>query len=262
MSVNKQTAEKDKWWKSKTMRIMIVSIVIGAVICAATFTFIGIFMNYSSVSTINDIGEVYMSGMGEQVALRYNSVIEQRMQMVEALRDTVTEESAAVVTGEDDRRPIWLDNLEYNAKARGFICLGLYRGDYENGDVHDFESVYGGQIVITDPAPFKASLNAGQNKVAVGDCGGYQNIILISVPTDETNAYTMTDGKKSTALVAGITNELLVEMLALGGGEASSFNSHIIREEGSYVLDEDKSGSGHEHVHDNIYDEIIDYLCM
>lgn len=118
MSVNKQTAEKDKWWKSKTMRIMVVSIVIGAVICAATFTFIGIFMNYSSVSTINDIGEVYMSGMGEQVALRYNSVIEQRMQMVEALRDTVTEESTAVVTGEDDRRPIWLDNLEYNAKLQ------------------------------------------------------------------------------------------------------------------------------------------------
>ena len=262
MSVNKQTAEKDKWWKSKTMRIMVVSIVIGAVICAATFTFIGIFMNYSSVSTINDIGEVYMSGMGEQVALRYNSVIEQRMQMVEALRDTVTEESTAVVTGEDDRRPIWLDNLEYNAKARGFICLGLYRDDYENGDVHDFESVYGGQIVITDPAPFKASLNAGQSKVAVGDCGGYQNIILISVPTDETNAYTMTDGKKSKALAAGITNELLGEMLALGGGEASSFNSHIIREEGSYVLDEDKSGSGHVHVHDNFYDEIIDDFGM
>lgn len=222
-------ASKDHIWSNKNQRTMIITIVASVVICALMFCFVGLYMNKTSNNTVDNVGEMYMKNMGEQVTQRFESVMKQRLTMVEALVNDEYEDSASVE-----------QELRDSAMLRGFEFLAFYYAENVETDGY-MEPVLGQSLTITDKPPFRTSLLSGNKKIAVGsgvdEDGVTDNaVVMIGVPTDK---FEMSNGKKCKALIAGVSNKDFVDMLNVnveGEEDVAAINSYIIRKDGSYVL--------------------------
>lgn len=233
-----EESEMTKKWQKRSKRVMFIGILAGIVVSIAMFIFLGVYMNAKSTATINEMGEMFMSGIGKQTVLRYNQVIEQRTAMVDGLYRTYPD-------GADVK-----ERLENAAKARDFTYLAYMDGD---GNI---EMIYGSQVEPEDPEPFLNSLlNNGESdkaetKVAVAqNAEGEKGIVLIGVPTED--GYVMKNGKKSAALIGGLGNSEIVAMLSeknTDGSTAQRFDTHIIRRNGgTYVMHTNEDNSEHSH---------------
>lgn len=233
------------WMKNKSLRFMVSSIIFGVAVSIAMFTFLGIYMSKSSNETIDEVGEMYMQGMGDQVAKRYETAITLRLNMVEALVQTNLPETKPTPEEIESLN----ENLRVNALARGFEYLAYY-------DQHgNMDMILGERAWLTDPEPFRQSLISGDKKVAVGsgiNIDGIEDdgIVYMGIPTD---GFLMSDGvTSSVALVAGVSNDDIVEMLNMDRDVASMVYSHIIRVDGSFVIQGDMEG----HIYPDYFSQI------
>ncbi len=229
-----QFSETTIKWQKLSKRLLLIGVAVGLAVCIAMFIVLGVYTNKKSTKTINGVGKTFMAGIGSQMVMRYNQVIEQRTTMVEALHTTYRSDDEDVN-----------GKLSFAAKNRGFGYLAFMD---ENGNL---EMLLGEQVTPDDAAAFKKSLIEDKvNKFAVAHSGEGENktdgIVLIGVPTtadgdnDFDKPYTLADGvSKSVALVAGLASPTLSDMLAeanTDGSTAKRFDTHIIRSNGGYVL--------------------------
>ena len=251
MAANEKPAKKKLLWSVQSQRVMLISIIVGVLLCAAIFTLAGVVMTNQSNSTIDDIGELYTKNMGNQIAEKFESVMNQRFAMVSGLiseyddHDGVREEMAA------------------SAKARDFRFLAYYSVEEINEEKSgsSIDMLLGKEMEVTDKIPFRTSVESGKEKMAVGKGKVLgteeeaEDIVLISVPTDK---YTMSEefgGKKCEALIAGISNKDFIDILNLNkvteDDEILDIQSSIIRANASYVMNRDVN---------NEYTDYFDYL--
>lgn len=217
--------------ESKQFITMLCSIIVGAILSVVMFVILSVFMTKSSSDTINSASEIYMKGMGGQVAKRYETAITLRMDMVNALAKThILEENIKPTLEELEELN---ESLKANAKARGFEYLAYY------DEAGHMDMILGKEAHLTDPEPFRNSIKLKQKKVAVGrgidEEGNIDNgIIFISVPI---SGFFMHDGTtECLSLVAGVSNEDIVSMLQMDRDDPSTVYSHIIRKNGSFVI--------------------------
>ena len=205
-------------------------------------------MTKNSSSTINSASEIYMQGMGSQVAKRYETAITLKMDMVDALAKTNILDNNTKPTPEE--LEALNESLRVNAKARGFEYLAYY-----DAEGH-MDMILGKEANITDPEPFRDSIRKGSKKVAVGkgvdENGATDNgLIFISVPI---KGYFMHDGTtECLSLVAGVSNEDIVNMLSMDRDDAATVYSHIIRRNGSFVIRSASEVDGYSNYFDQIH---------
>ena len=203
--------------KSKTARFLTVSLSLVSILTIVIFTFLGVYMTRRSSDTIGAVGKFYMDGMSEQISLHFSTTVNLRLSQVEALVQTNDPDSAdsGSLRGE----------LSYSAQARDFTCLAFYRDD------GTFDPLYGGQLHVTDPAPFLTSLRRGEKKIAVGAGEAGEKLVLMGIPA----AYHTESGEDSIALVAALPVEYISDTLALNTTDSVVY-SYIIRKDGSFVI--------------------------
>ncbi len=203
--------------KDKTTRFLIISGILTVAFCVVIFTVQAVHMSRRSAEAINELGDIYISGMSEQTARHFGTTIELRMSQVSAIVDSVSskgsEESSMRLT------------LAYNARARGFSYLALCAAD------GTMEMLYGSQVALDDPEAFLTSLSRGEQKMSVGHDEGGVEAILLGIPA----AYSMADGAESIALVAGLPTAYITDTLSVDLGDSLIYYA-IIRRDGSFIL--------------------------
>ncbi|MDE7380184.1 MAG: response regulator [Clostridia bacterium] len=220
-----------KKWAKLSFRLLLASIVAGVLICITIFIILGVQNSNRSKQTANDMGETYMTETGRQIAERFDTAIEQRTAMVQGLHDTWLESS-----GDVDE-----EGMIAAAKARNFSYLAYMdsTGDLEllYGHVSDDETKNVSSVVPLDTA-FSQSLLGGNKKITVAQgLDASENIIdnsviLIGIPADKE----LPDGERTYALVAGIDNSLIVEMLS-EKTEGQNPDTYIIdKTDGTFVM--------------------------
>lgn len=233
---------------NKQFITMLSSIIVGVLLSIVMFIILSIFMTKNSSSTINSASEIYMQGMGSQVAKRYETAITLKMDMVDALAKTNILDNNTKPTPEE--LEALNESLRVNAKARGFESLAYY-----DAEGH-MDMILGKEANITDPEPFRDSIRKGSKKVAVGkgvdENGATDNgLIFISVPI---KGYFMHDGTtECLSLVAGVSNEDIVNMLSMDRDDAATVYSHIIRRNGSFVIRSASEVDGYSNYFDQIH---------
>lgn len=233
---------------NKQFITMLSSIIVGVLLSIVMFIILSIFMTKNSSSTINSASEIYMQGMGSQVAKRYETAITLKMDMVDALAKTNILDNNTKPTPEE--LEALNESLRVNAKACGFEYLAYY-----DAEGH-MDMILGKEANITDPEPFRDSIRKGSKKVAVGkgvdENGATDNgLIFISVPI---KGYFMHDGTtECLSLVAGVSNEDIVNMLSMDRDDAATVYSHIIRRNGSFVIRSASEVDGYSNYFDQIH---------
>ena len=110
-----------------------------------------------------------------------------------------------------------------------------------------FEMIYGDPIQVTDPDPFLTSLNNGEKKIAVGSDMNGEHLILFGISCE----YPMQQGENCTALVMALPASYVKDTLSLDDTNSLT-HSHIIRRDGSFVIDSSSTYL------DNYFDQLRD----
>ncbi len=203
--------------KNAAARFLIYSFIGLLIFSIAVFSLLGIYMNRKSRDTICEVGEIYMSGMNEQMSGHFESVIELRFSQVCGI--------ASVVSSDNRDKEKLYEELVYRAQVRDFDYVALCSAGGK------LEMLYGQPIQPINPDPFIQSLIQGEQKVAVGIDSTGNEVVLFGIEA----AYPMQDGGNSIGLVAALPLEYITCFLSLAD-ENQLMYYHIIRPDGSFVI--------------------------
>ena len=204
--------------KNRTTKFLRTSLVLVLAVSIAIFASLAVFLNRQSASTIRDVSQMYMSGMNEQIAMHFETLISLRLDQLHALVKVVPIDNIHEDAGQ---------RLELirNARAREFSSLGFCHTD------GTLDMLYGSAPEIVNPGPFLASLSAGESKVVMASAPDGERLILLGVPA----AHAPTEDHPCAGLVAALPADYLSDTLALDENEDHVY-SFIIREDGSFVI--------------------------
>ena len=211
--------------KNRITRFLICSFAGLIVFSIFSFSFLGLYMTSKSHEAFQKIGQIYMSGMSEQISSHFESVIKLRFNQVSGL--------VSVVPSDNRDKEALYEELVYRASVREFDYLALCSAG------GSFETLYGQPIQPLNPEPFVEALVRGEQRVAIGVDSDGNEVVLFGVDAD----YPMTDGNKSTGLVAAVPLEYITDFLALDK-EDQILSFCIIRNDGSFVIDNSHIGFG------------------
>ena len=174
-------------------------------------------MSRKSKKAVYEIGEIYMSGMNEQMSRHFETVIKLRFDQVRGI--------VSVVSTEDGDKGKLYEELIYRAQVRDFDYLALCSAE------GDFQTLYGQSIQPLNPEPFVEALLQGEQRVAVGVDSAGNEVVLFGAYAD----YPMDNGNRSTGLIAAVPLEYITDFLSLED-EGQLMYYHIIRPNGSFVI--------------------------
>ena len=140
--------------RDPAMQFLIFSFIGVLLFSIVVFSVLGIYMSQKSKNAITEIGEIYMSGMNQQISGHFDTVIGLRFDQVKGI-------ISVVPTDNTDREQLY-EELIYRAKVRGFDYLALCSVEGE------FQTIYGESIQPLNPEPFVEALLHGEQRVAVG----------------------------------------------------------------------------------------------
>ena len=126
--------------KNVATRFLISSFIGLLIFSIAVFSLLGIYMSRKSKKTVYEIGNIYMSGMNEQMSRHFETVIKLRFDQVSGVVSVVS-------TDNNDIENLY-EELIYRAQVRGFDYLALCSA---NGK---FQTLYGQSI---QPRPLCAA---------------------------------------------------------------------------------------------------------
>lgn len=209
--------------KNRTTRFLVCSFVGLIVFSILSFSFLGIYMSKKSHESFYKIGQIYMSGMSEQISSHFESVIQLRFNQVSGL--------VSVVSTENRDTGTLYEELVYRARVREFDYLALCSA---NGS---FETLYGNPIQPLNPKPFAEALVRGEQRVAIGVDSEGNEVVLFGVDAN----YPMSGGNSCTGLVAAVPLEYITDFLALDKKD-QMLSFCIIRNDGSVVVNNSNIG--------------------
>jgi len=203
--------------KNTTTRFLIGSFIGLLSFSIIMFSLLGIYMSRKSEKAVYEIGEIYMSGMNKQMSRHFETVIKLRFDQAGGI--------VSVVSTDTDDKELLYEELIYRAQVRDFSYLALCSAE------GDFQTLYGQAIQPLNPEPFVEALSQGEQRVAVGIDTAGNEVVLFGVDA----AYPMSNGDRSTGLIAAVPLEYITDFLSLKD-EGQLMYYHIIRPDGSYVI--------------------------
>ena len=203
--------------KNTTTRFLIGSFIGLLSFSIIMFSLLGIYMSRKSEKAVYEIGEIYMSGMNKQMSRHFETVIKLRFDQAGGI--------VSVVSTDTDDKELLYEELIYRAQVRDFSYLALCSAE------GDFQTLYGQAIQPLNPEPFVEALSQGEQRVAVGIDTAGNEVVLFGVNA----AYPMSNGDRSTGLIAAVPLEYITDFLSLKD-EGQLMYYHIIRPDGSFVI--------------------------
>lgn len=209
-----------------TTRFLIGSFMGLLIFSIIAFGLLGIYMSRKSKEAVYEVGNIYMSGMNEQMCRHFATVIKLRFNQVSGI--------VSVVSTDNNSGEKLYEELIYRAQVREFDYLALC------SDEGDFQTLYGQSIQPLNPEPFVDALLNGEQRVAVGVDAVGNKVVLFGIGAE----YPLNNGDKSVGLIAAVPLEYIINFLSLEDKEALMYY-HIIRPDGSFVIQNSNTELGY-----------------
>lgn len=201
----------------KTIRFLIGSFIILAIISIGAFVSLGRYMSVVTQKSVDEMSGLYMTGINAHITEHFRTLINLKLDQVETV--------VKVVTPDFDTTEELYAELVYRSNVRNFNYLALY------SETGQFQMLSGKQITLDDPEPFYNSMLNNEKKVAVGTDESGEKIVMFGIQAN----YPMNDGRKSLAIIAAVPIDYISTMLSTEEEDAL-LTSHIIRHDGSFIV--------------------------
>lgn len=202
---------------SNTSRFLVGSFIGLVFVSIIVFLFVSFYVNRIGDDTISAVGDLYMTGMSDELSAHFETLISSKLEQAEA--------AVAVVSTDDEDLDAMYKELVYRVQVRGFEHLALCSEDGE------FQILYGGDMKLADPDSFLGSLRKGDKKLAIGVDEKGNDLAIFGVEA----AYPMENGEKSIAMIVALPVKYIIGKLGMEK-EDSLVYSYIIRKDGSFVI--------------------------
>ncbi len=219
--------------KSK-IRLLAYTIIGTIAFCILVFVAMISHMRYQNEKSMNQVCQLYMSEMSYQIVSHFRSIMNSRLDMEKGIIKRYPPTEASEYNQE------LKDELTIGGQIRSYEYLALYS---TSGEI---DIIYGEPLEIVNETAFHDSLLNGEEKIASGVTKSGKVMLLLGVNAD----YPMENGEKSMALVVGLPIEYINYVMSLDGNESLVY-SHIIRKDGSFVLQASNNTA------DNYYDWLV-----
>lgn len=225
--------------KRKTILSLLISFIIAIIICIVSISYFSLSMAKESDDTMNQIGNIYMEGMNEKTTMHFSTAISIYLNQVEVIISNNPPESFETFNSD------MASKLIKEGRIRNFEFLALLSDDGE------LQMLYGEDVELVYPKMFLDSLNNDEKKVSVVEDISENRYIIIGIST----VYPMLNGKKCTALVAGISPEYIDTTLSLSDGDMRT-SSYLINKDGDFIIRDDLENKTNffDEVRDTVYD--------
>lgn len=197
------------------LRISFISLF---VLCIVVFVWLTVYMSKKTEKSVMKISEIYMSEMNIQLRQKFSSIISLRLDQVEGILKRTPPET--VEYGDE-----MLAQLKTSVEVRGFSSLGFYT---EDGEI---ENIYGSKIRASHQVELENAIRDRESIVAQGIDENNGKVLILGKKA----AYPLKNGRKSVALLVGISMEYLNEALFLYEEDAMAY-SHVIDSEGNFII--------------------------
>lgn len=204
--------------KRKTKQFLVASAIGMVILATVVLLRLSVIMSDKSESALNNVSEIYMSGINKQLQRKFEAIIDLKLQQVDGVIVQVEEGNFAY---SDELR----DELSLCAKVRDFSYMALCKKD-GTSDV-----IYGAALQSDQKSEFLEMLNRDDLKVSTGRNVKGEKLFLIAVEVQ----YPMSGNDTSDMLVVGMPIDFLVETLRLDE-EGEELLSHIIDKNGDFVI--------------------------
>ncbi len=204
----------------KINKFLVLSCVCLIIVCAVVFLAVSVFMEHRTTESLEGVNKVYMSEMNVQLRQKFSSIVGLRLTQVEGVLKRTQPE-------QQEHGDKLIEELTLSGEVRNFIYMAFLTEDGR------LEKIYGDDIDVVDgkEEEIKASLIRDGNILEQGVNKDGEKILLFG----KAAAYPMSDGRKSAALVAGISMEVLNDALFLDSVDTLVY-THIINAEGNFVI--------------------------
>lgn len=203
--------------RSRTTRFLIGSFTLLLLVSAGAFLCLGYYMSGVSKTAIDEVGDLYMTGINEQISAHFRTLMDLKLEQAE----TVVEVVSADMGNVDEL----YNELIYRVHVRNFSYLALCTEDGQ------MEMLYGDQLHLADPDPFFDSLRQKEKKIAVGSDTNGNKVVLFGISA----TYPKRNGENYIALVAALPIDYVSTMLDTEREDALMY-SHIIRQDGTFIV--------------------------
>lgn len=202
----------------KTMNFFRRSVASIFLVCIGVFIWLTIFMGQKTEKAIKNTTGIYMAEMSQQIQEKFTTVVNLRMQQIDAIIQVTPPETA--VYGKE-----MLDALTSSAKIRNFSYIGLYA---HNGIT---ENIYGHTIRLTRESDMAKMIHSDRNIVTEGLNENGEKMLILGMIAE----YPMKEGCRSEAVLVGMPMEYLGDTLFLEGPKSLLYY-HIIDSDGGFVV--------------------------
>ncbi len=188
------------------------------IVCVLVISGMVVFLGIKTEETVGNITVSYMSEMSKQIQQKFEAIINLRQEQVEGI---------VLRTPFDTDKNIdeLLEELQLSAEIRNFTYMSFLDNDGK------MEKIFGEDIEIGNCSNVIADLNKDGRIVAQGHTLDGKKMLLLGKKAE----YTMSDGNKSIALIAGIEMEYLDKVLFTYGDNDNVYY-HIIDANGDFVI--------------------------
>lgn len=202
----------------QTKKFLFASLVCLVALCITVFIWLGDVMGGKSQMAISQVGTIYMSELNRQLQQKFVAIVNLQMTQLEGIVERTPPET--VTYGEE-----MLEELRLSGSVRKFSYLALYSSD------GDCEPILGEPVKMYADEEFGDIVGNKEKCVTSGYFPNGEKVFLLTLDVK----YPMQGDKYSTTLVAGVPMKYLEEALVLEEEGAAAY-SHIIREDGSFVV--------------------------
>lgn len=212
---------------NKGMRFLRMSLVALLAVCVGVLVWVFAHLTAQGDQTIDDISGEFMSQMSAQIKLNFDSEVRLYRSELDSVAFSLKAQNLDPASYESR------STFAEMAMEHGFTYVALY--DTEG----NADPLLGDVLALDEWDAFESDVLSGTEHVTAGTSASGETMMVFGVPV----VRPMSDGGESVLLAVGISLDELSRSLSLDVSQTQVY-SHIVRKDGSFILDSSGSGTG------------------
>lgn len=218
--------------KDKIKHFLSASLISVCVVCLVAFGALAVYLNRQNEQAVTQLGNIYMSNINNRISKHFDAISEQCLTPMTTFAQNIPPMC-------ESNKEEYLKGMTYYGHSRNYESVSWC--DSEG----NLETIYGDPLQYSGPAVFLETLKSGESRVAVGNNGKGEQVVLMCAPV----RLSIPGMEDCVAMIGELPISYLSEILSLEETDSLVY-SLVIRKDGTFVVRNSAA------VRDNYFDRV------